>query len=156
TELDPEERETQLDALDAVVAEYGSQVNTGNGVLDVVFTMQSQQCLAENITLTTVVDGAALNFMSAVDLAALFGNALDNAREAVAAVLDESRRIIKVSVARRDQLVVIAVENYLPQPLLFLDGEILTRKADKERHGFGLKSIAATAEKYGGTITIKE
>ena len=31
----------------------------------------------------------------------------------------------------------------------------MTRKADKGYHGFGLKSIRATAEKYGGILTIQ-
>ena len=48
---------------------------------------------------------------------------------------------------------ILQVENYYQGPLTFQDGLPATQKAG-EYHGYGLKSIRSTAEKYGGSITI--
>ncbi len=107
-----------------------------------------------DIDLTCVVDGALLDFMSAMDVAAVFGNALDNAIDGVMAVPDPERRIIKVAVYARDRFVLLTVENYFSGELRTEGGDIVTRRADRTRHGYGLKSIRYTAEKYGGSMTV--
>ncbi len=123
-------------------------------MLDVILTAKSQQFAEAGVEFTCVVDGAALGFVSTMDLAALFGNALDNAYEAVMAVPQRERRLVKVSVSARDRLALVTVENYFVGELRTEDGEIVTRKADRSRHGYGLKSIRHTAEKYGGSMTV--
>ncbi len=143
-----------LDDLEASVSVYAAQADTGNGVLDVILTTKSLECVERGIDLTYVVDGSVLDFMSAMDVAAVFGNALDNAIDGVMTVLEPERRLIKVAVYSRGRLVLLTVENYFTGELHTENGDIVTRRADRSRHGYGLKSIRYTAEKYGGSMTV--
>lgn len=153
-ESDPGRRASYLDDLEASVAGYAAQADTGNGVLDVILTTTSMECAERGIDLTTVVDGSVLDFMSAMDVAAVFGNALDNAIDGVMAVPDPEQRLIKVAVYARDRFALLTFENWFTGELRTEDGDIVTRRQDRTRHGYGLKSIRYTAEKYGGSMTV--
>ena len=133
---------------------YDAMVETGNEILDTVLTEKSLICEARGITLTCVADGECLSFMDAVDIYAIFGNALDNAIEAVSALEDPDRRSIAVMVFARANLVFLQLENYYSGSLQF-DGTLpaTTKQQEAGYHGFGLKSIRYTAEKYGGFLT---
>ena len=85
-----------------------------------------------------------------MDLYVLLGNALDNAIEAVEQVQDEHRRIIQLTISRKDDFVNIRLENSYEGELSW-DGNLpRTTKEDKQSHGIGLRSIRNIAKKYGG------
>lgn len=49
----------------------------------------------------------------------------------------------------------ICCENYSENPLVMAGSNLpTTTKSNKQYHGYGLKSIQAAAQKYGGTMTI--
>ncbi len=133
---------------------YDAAVHTGNEALDTILTEKSLVCQREGITLTCVADGAALDFMASADIYALFGNALDNAIEAARR---PSRRSISLVVRRTMGVTSISVENYFDPAVepSFKDGLPQTTKADKTNHGFGMRSMRAIAERYGGTLVAR-
>nr|WP_239471554.1 ATP-binding protein [Olsenella profusa] len=91
--------------------------------------------------------------MAPADIYSLFGNALDNAIEAVRAVEGAERRAITVSVQRRRRMVAVSVENCCAStPRFATDGLPLTTKHDSTNHGFGMRSMRAIAERYGGSL----
>ena len=123
-------------------------------MLDVILTSKSLECAEKGVDITYVADGATIDFMSAMDVSAVFGNALDNAIDAVMAVPEPEKRLIKVALYATGGFVLATFENYFTGTLKTEDGAIVTRRADRDRHGYGLKSIRYTAEKYGGSMTI--
>ena len=132
---------------------YDSVVETGNEALDTILTEKSLACSGEGIVLTVMADGSALDFMTPADVYALFGNALDNAIEAVRGVDDEERRTITLSVRRLKRMVAVSVENYYSGVTRFSDdGLPITSKRDRSNHGFGVRSMRAIAERYGGSL----
>ena len=123
-------------------------------MLDTNLTSKSLYCQQHGITLTCVADGAALDFMDTMDLCSLFGNALDNAIESVEKLPDSEQRLIHLVVARQKSFLWIRVENTYDGAFQ-ADGTLpKTTKSDARYHGYGLKSIYDTAEKYGGTAEI--
>ncbi len=155
SEIGAEQKLKGLDQIEQDIRTYEAQNQTGNKVLDAILTQKCAYCLDHGITLTSVADGSALSFMSAVDLSALFGNLLDNAIEGVSRLPDPDQRLIHLSVSQQKGFLRIRVENRCVDGLT-VDNELpRTTKKDKGRHGYGLKSIRATAEKYGGTMTLK-
>ena len=149
-----EKRNAVLDNMEQEIKAYEAQNDTGNKVLDTVLTGKSLTCRAQNIQLTVVADGAALDFMDVMDISNLFGNALDNAIESVSKIADPQRRLIHLSVSRQKGFAAIRIENCYEGALKFENGLPITTKADGRYHGFGLKSIQATARKYGGSATV--
>ncbi len=153
---DQGQRDKSIQELEQSVMIYDAMVETGNDVLDTVLTEKSLLCEQRGITLTCVADGACLSFMDAVDIYALFGNALDNAIEAVSALESEELRTIAVMVFARANLVFLQIENYYDGSLKG-EGDLpeTTKAQEPGYHGFGLKSIRYTAEKYGGFLTVQ-
>ena len=150
--------EQKLDCLDQIerdIRAYESRNQTGNKVLDAILASKTAYCLEHGITLTSLADGGALDFMGVVEVSALFGNALDNAIEGVAVLPDPEQRLIRLSVGRQKGFLCVKVENRCVDSLV-VRGELpRTTKGDKSLHGYGLKSIRATAERYGGSATVQ-
>ena len=149
-EQDGGKRMAYLDEMEAELRFYEAEVKTGNVVLDTILTSKSQLCAKQKIQMNVVADGEALSHLHVMDLAAIFGNALDNAIEHELQVEDEKKRLIHVSVAKREQMICIVIENYFEGELLVNGEDIVTTKADKRYHGYGLKSIQYAVEKYKG------
>lgn len=143
-----------LRELEDAIQIYDCTVKTGSEVLDTVLTEKKLYCEAHQINMTCVADGSRLGFMDPVDVYALFGNAVDNAIEAVSRIPEPERRLIAVSVYARHGLVLFQFENYFAHTLSFADGLPATTKEADGYHGFGLTSIRCTAEKYGGCMTL--
>ncbi len=134
---------------------YDCSVRTQNDALDTILTEKRLVCAREGITLSVVADGAALGFMSAAEIYSFFGNALDNAIEAAEKIDDAERRSISVVVRRAAGVVSIHVENrFAPgaAPVTGGDGLLTTSKKDQVNHGFGVRSMRLTVERYGGTL----
>ncbi len=143
-----------LDQLEQEIRTYEAQNKTGNEVLDTILTSKSIYCQTHGITLTVVADGHALDFMNVMDLSALFGNMLDNAIEAAERVEESEQRLILLSVSRQKGFLRVQIKNRYPEGPTFRGVLPETTKADKRFHGYGLKSIRYTVEKYGGSIAV--
>ncbi|MCD8086902.1 MAG: GHKL domain-containing protein [Clostridiales bacterium] len=154
SEVDATQRLDYLDRMEEEIQIYETQNKTGNQFLDTILTSKSIHCQREHIQLTCVVDGAALSFMDVMDLSALFGNALDNAMEAVLQLPDPEQRLIHLSVSQEKGFLRIRLENRCREEETVTGGLPKTSKQDKRNHGFGLKSICAIAEKYDGSATV--
>ncbi|MDR1078124.1 MAG: ATP-binding protein [Propionibacteriaceae bacterium] len=152
-EPDPARRTSHLDDLEGSIKDYEALTRTGNSVLDIVLTSKGLECVEHSIALTTVADGSVLAFLAPADLATLFGNALDNAIAATARLGDPDERLIKLALFAQAGFAVVTVENSFTGELKMEEGAIVTLHQDRDRHGYGLKSIRFVAEKYGGTMT---
>lgn len=149
------QREQYLSELERCVQIYDSTLKTGSEVLDTVLTEKSLYCEAHHITMTCIADGGQLSFLDPMDVFTIFGNAMDNAIESVSQLPDAEKRVISISIQARSGLVILQFENYYEQDLSFSDGLPQTTKAETANHGFGLRSIRYTVEKYGGCMTIR-
>lgn len=102
-----------------------------------------------------VADGNSIDFLSEGDTYSLFGNILDNAIDAVSKIADAESRTIDLQIARKGGFVSVSAKNpYIGTIELDEDGLPLTDKADKDYHGFGIKSIAFVVKKYGGELSV--
>ena len=154
-EQDPARRSAFLDRMEEEIQHYEAQNKTGNSVLDTVLTSKSLYCAKHQIKLTCVADGAQLAFMDVMDICTLFGNAMDNAIECQLSIPDKEKRLIHLEVYTKKDFLVIRCENYCPVPPAFQHGLPVTTKADREYHGYGLKSMRYTAQKYGGSMMVQ-
>lgn len=153
-ESDPAKRESYLAGLDEVIETYESRHKTGNAVLDTVLSGKSMVCAQKGIEFLSYADASGLGVMDTMDICSVFGNALDNAIESVEKLESPEKRQIKLYVYRQNQFLIIRVENYFKGDLQYEDGSLKTTKKHARFHGYGLKSIMQTAEKYGGNATI--
>ncbi len=154
SENDPAKREEFLNRMEDEIRQYEAQNKTGNQVLDTVLTTKSLYCAKHGITFTCVADGTLLDFMDVMDICSIFGNALDNAIECELKIPDKEKRLIHVTVSKQKNFLILRFENYYEEALQYKEGTLVTTKKDKEYHGYGLKSIRYTVNKYDGAVSI--
>ena len=152
SETDPEKRNEFLNHMEDEIRQYEAQNKTGNQILDAVLTNKAMICQNKEIELKFIVDGGALSFMEDMDVSALFGNMLDNAIESAEKQQEKQKRLIWLYVTREKQFVRIRTENYCDEKIQFKNGMPVTTKKDRRLHGYGMKSIKSTVEKYHGSV----
>ena len=143
-----------VDEIEKSVSLYDANVKTGNTVLDTILTEKSLLCYKKGIILSCVADGENIAFMEDADVYSLFGNALDNAIEAVLKLEEREKRVIDVVVYKKAGLITMNVNNAYSGKITLKDGLPVTTKGDSFYHGFGMKSIKMIVNKYGGEMNV--
>lgn len=142
----------ELNRLSSSIDRYDVQVHSGFEVLDVVLTEKMSLCLQRGIGMTCSLGQADFSFLDEMDLYTLFNNALTNAIDAVSSMPEGQERYILLSTSQENNIITIHVENPCSGDIQFLDGIPQTNR-DPDWHGFGMKSMVRTAEKYGGALS---
>lgn len=120
-----------------------------NKVLSIVMSQKIALAEANNIKVTTDAEDIPLNFISDLDITALFANIWDNAIEACCKI-DEKNRVIEFVMKKVNEFILITVKNSF-------DGNIRTDNehfiSTKNNHvGVGLSIIKSVSEKYNGLL----
>ena len=140
--------------LEDSIIEYGTVVDCGNESLNIVLTEKNILCSSRDVKFSYIIDGTLFDFMTETEIYSLFGNALDNALESCSKVADPEKRVISLKAAAHGDMVVLRVENFFEEELTMVNGMPVTTK-EGSGHGFGLRSIQAIAEKYGGIASVQ-
>ncbi len=143
----------QLAEISQAIDIYDGLAKTGCKPLDIILSEKNLLCEKYQIKFSYMIDGEKLAGIKAGDLAAIFGNALDNAIEYVETLPVEKRIISLIGYARKD-VMGIHMENYCEKELKFQDGLPVSTKENMDYHGFGLKSVRYVVEKYGGNLVV--
>lgn len=144
--------QSTIQELENAAGIYDCILNTGNEAVDVVLTEKNLYCKKNHIGFTCMLCGKSLMFMDTVDIYCLFGNALDNAIEAVSKLQEVEKRQISLTMKETGRMLLISIENYCTHSLTIEDGYPVTTKEDSLYHGFGMRSMERIAKKYGGYI----
>lgn len=83
------------------------------------------------------------------DLLLILAEALDNAIENAC-----SASTIDVVIEQKGNFMKLAVRNRVKNKVVITDGKIKTKKADQERHGYGINGMRTIVSKYGGDLQL--
>lgn len=156
TETNAQKRDSYLKEMMRAISTHEAEVNTGNAVLDTLLTSKNLLCMENGVVMTCYADAGQMSFMHVMDVCSIFGNAIDNAIECVCKIADQNKRLIKVTVYTQNHFLLIRIENYCESPVSFDSGMPVTTKADSQMHGYGVKSIKQTVEKYHGHLDMEQ
>lgn len=88
------------------------------------------------------------------DLGVVIGNALDNAITAVRECAS-AEKIIRISMGIRKNALIMVMKNPYEHAIKRnRSGELLSTKPEKDRHGYGIRSIRRIAKAYNGDVII--
>lgn len=139
------DRRSELDSTRSVK-------HTGNRVLDYIINSKLEN--AKDISFIITGELRELKGIDDLDMASLFGNILDNAIEGTKGSADPSITL-EFSVTGNYQN--ILCRNTIPASVLKDNPKLhTTKKENRHRHGYGIKSIRRIVAKYNGMIEFYE
>ncbi len=142
-----EEAKEYIDTIWNIQDVFDLKIHTGDSFLDIIVNYYSYLAIKENIEFAVWGKLTERMPLEMFDITTLMGNILQNAFEA-AIKADVPR--IRVELVEHKEEIFIVVSNSVAKRVNTKADFFMTSKEDKENHGFGLKNIAATVEKYHG------
>lgn len=121
-------------------------------MLNAILSRYKRQCSIKNIDFIVDIRNETTVFLSDSDLTSLFCNLLDNSIEAAEGIPGS---YIEISILKKipsDFVVLSVINSCRNNPFINNSHFPATRKTDKKKHGFGVKSIKKIVEKYNGDI----
>jgi len=138
------------DKLDAQL----DMVDTNNDVVNAILNAKYYEAIKNDVLFVLKINDLSDIKVSDEDIVTILSNLLDNAIEA-AKQCNVGKRTVKIKLLSEDDVLTIAVSNtYKTEPMLTEDGYIRTTKNNKEEHGWGIRNIVATLEKYDAEYII--
>ena len=142
-----EEAKEYIDTIWNIQDAFDLKIHTGDSFLDVIVNYYLYLAAKENIDFAVWGKLTEKMPLEMFDITTLMGNILQNAVEA--AVKADAPRI-RVEFVEHKKEIFIIVSNSVAEKMNTKANFLMTSKKDKENHGFGLKNIVATVEKYHG------
>lgn len=137
-----------LDSTTGKINEIEQVVSTGNTYLDTVLNSKAAEMLREHIRVdikTQVPPEMQISFEQA---AVIFGNLLDNAKEACQK-LPEEDRWVGIALNYVNHALFLRIENAANPPCYWNNGLPVSTKQDTAIHGLGLQNVKKIVEESG-------
>ena len=142
-----DEAKEYIDTIWNIQDVFDLKIHTGDSFLDIIVNYYSYLAVKENIEFAVLGKLTEKMPLEMFDITTLMGNILQNAFEA-AIKADVPR--IRVELVEHKEEIFIVVSNSAAKRINTKTDFFMTFKKDKENHGFGMKNIVATVEKYHG------
>ncbi len=146
-----EKADAYLEKITEPVDRMGHYSHTGCDVLDLVLNIKRNEAEQKGIRYLVEADREIHMNIHETDLGNIFFNLLDNAIEACEKI-EEQDKWIRVVIKKKNKIYIMKVENSIEKPVVIKNGKYVTEKADKRRHGFGMKSVETSVKQYGGDV----
>ena len=151
-----DEAESSLNDMLGKVSDLSPRIVTGDDMLDSLISSKLHDLEQNGIDVTVkgVLEGG-LDWKP-IDICSVFANAIDNAAESCMKLKEEDERYINISFRKTEMQRVITIKNPSVENVdteVLNSGRYHTSKSDSEHHGFGVRNIRRTVEKYGGMLS---
>ncbi len=148
--------QNELNHIEQALDSFAHTNNTGLEALDVVLDEKMRLGTSHDVTITYMGNGQDFAFMEQFELYSLFGNLLDNAILAAEALPLQEQKFVSVTSEKKGDLLYLVVSNYLVNSTLRFEGglPVSTKMQEKGFHGYGLRSVRLTAQKYHGDLIV--
>lgn len=124
-----------------------------NQLLNAILSRYIRLCQNEKIDFRPDIRSGAIDFVQDTDMTTLICNLLDNAVESASRY--EKNPYIELHISKKEKTpftLLTMVNSCRVNPFSPNTGALVTHKKNKQRHGYGIKSIKRIVSKYGGDI----
>ncbi|MBR3595753.1 MAG: GHKL domain-containing protein [Clostridia bacterium] len=139
-----------IDSIYSDIKYHSMFGNTKNKYLDLLINKYNSICKANGIDFEINIKTANLSFMQPPDLIIIVSNILDNATKAA---MDSERKKIVFSINTANGFDFIDCINSCDEKPKVVKNILQTIKNDKDKHGYGIKSIKQVTRKYKGEFS---
>jgi sensor histidine kinase regulating citrate/malate metabolism len=121
--------------------------------LNAILCRYQKQCEDKHISFIADIRSGTNNFLSDNELTSLYCNLLENAIEAINNI---ENPYIEINSTKKDNtpfVIITVINSCLVNPFSAEDkSSLISHKTDKQKHGFGIKSIQKIVKKYHGDM----
>lgn len=153
-------KDEKYDELKKYYAEYTEKwknildyTNCGNKVIDNLINLEKLKASEKGIQIDTKIAIPPLLPFSSTDLCSLITNILDNAIEEIERIQDlKNKNTVSVQIGIHESYFILSVSNPTADSK---NKDLISKKQDKNNHGYGLKIIKSIVKKYKGSMQIE-
>lgn len=146
------EAQEYLEKLVGNYKAFGVERQTGIEAVDYILCRKTETAKERGIGVQIHTEYPKDCRIDPVDLCTIFSNLFDNAIEACEKCPKDAKKEIILTIRRIHQFILIRMQNSSVSSPVIINGTINTSKAERSKHGWGLRNIESVVEKYGGTI----
>lgn len=127
--------------------------NCGDNVVDSIINCKINEAQTQNVPFGYKISLYGELNISSVDICAILANQIDNAIEACVKKAPDTERFVNVEIWQKEYFVFFKVTNTCSGNPFNRNNKLISSKTDSiGLHGYGIKNITKTAEKYGGMV----
>ncbi len=149
-----EELQAYLEKIGNSMLTGTGSIDTGNVIVNAILNTKYQEAVAAGIVFVLKINNLSRLNIQEDDIVILLSNLLGNAFEACGQ--SEKTGRIRLKFVQEDERVILSVQNSLQTEPIVENGLFLTTKTadDGGEHGFGIRNVIETVEKYHGKYVI--
>lgn len=147
-----DEAKAYLNRLGKDRAAYCVERFTGIEAVDYILSQKAELARQQNVETSIHAEYPKDCNIDPVDLCTILTNLLDNAIEACEKQPKVFNKRLSMTIRRINQFIIIQVANSCMEEPRIIKGNLVTSKADRRHHGWGMKNIKSAVEKYNGTM----
>lgn len=142
--------QTMESSLDWLNQKADNIVNSGNPVIDAILQSKLHSAKNKGILIDIYIKLSENIKIDEIELGIILGNALDNAIEAIENIPADSTKKVEFKMITVGDRISVSIKNPVNENIDTKN--LFSTKADKDLHGFGIKSMKAIADKYEGMV----
>lgn len=145
------EAESHIAEIETSITDAGNLIHTGNRIIDSILYSK----INAHPEIRFIVSGTMekLDYIGDMETVSIFSNMLENAIEET---VKNDEKIIELTFSLIGDFQNISCKNPLREPKLKQNPSLQTTKANKELHGFGIKSMRKAVEALNGFLEFYE
>lgn len=145
--------EESVNYINAIASSLESikTINCGNKYIDAILNYEISLCKKNQINTQLNIDTIPDLCISPMDLSSIISNIMNNSIEANRDI-PQPERYLSLKIFCYKNYATIICKNPFIHRLIEIGGDLKTNKWDNLSHGYGLKLIKSSTEKYGGTF----
>lgn len=145
-----------LDEISGTLQKGRNRDLVDHDLLNLIFNQKFQEAEAAKISLQYEMEDMGGLLLKPTEICALFSNILDNAIEANRKMAEDTERWIKLTCARKGQMLVVFISNpMVEEEIRFADGIPQTTKQNQGKHGIGMRSIRQIVNLHDGHMLVE-
>lgn len=153
-DLDDNKAEDYRQTLENEIDKLFRGFQCTNTILSIITSQKCSQSEKNHIDVNVRMEDLPLDFISDLDITAIFANLWDNAIEASES-LDEKYRHIDFIMRKVNEFVIINMENACVDSMNIYDAKGKVVSSKKNHMGLGLSIVEETVKKYNGFFHIR-
>lgn len=147
-----------LEKIDTNLKISGDAIDTNHVIVNAILNTKYREAVDKGVSFVLKINDLSGLHMEEEDIVVICFNLLDNAIEACSQrgpCNHSEGKVVKFKFVLEEGRIVIAIKNSMERKPILKNGKFVTSKMkEANEHGFGIRNVMETVEKYGGQYAV--